>query len=358
MLKKILKIVGLTSAIVVAVVVCYVLYVIVSYNRIQDMQDLEVSQKAQMQCVNLNTEYSVITQNCGFGAYSPDFTFFMDGGTHTWASSKESAVANIDMATNKALSFDPDFVLFQEVDTDSTRSYHVNQQDQIAKCFPEYDQIFAVNFHSVFLAYPLTQPHGICNSGIMTLSKAKVGQALRRSLTVSAGFERFFDLDRCYSVSRIPVENGKELVLYNVHLSAYCEDSKIRDSQIKQLLQDMRKEYENGNYTVCGGDFNQDFTGDSVLTLGNEKAREYKWPVQPFPRDFLPEGILQALKYDDCELIPTCRSSDVPYGPDCTTFVIDGFLVSCNVKVTELKNIDTKFAYSDHNPVFMRFMLE
>ena len=40
LIKRILKIVGLTSAIVAAVVVCYVLYVIVSYNRIQDMQDL------------------------------------------------------------------------------------------------------------------------------------------------------------------------------------------------------------------------------------------------------------------------------------------------------------------------------
>ena len=121
MIKRILKIVGLTSAIVAAVVVCYVLYVIVSYNRIQDMQDLKISRKSQTQCVNLNTEYTIITQNCGFGAYSPDFTFFMDGGTHTLASSKESAVANIDMAANKALSFDPDFVFFQEVDTDSTQ---------------------------------------------------------------------------------------------------------------------------------------------------------------------------------------------------------------------------------------------
>ena len=358
MLKKILKIVGLTIAIIAALVVGYVLYVIVSYNRIQDMQALEVSQKAQTQCVKLNTEYAAITQNCGFGAYSPDFTFFMDGGTQVWAKSKESAVANIDTAASEVLSFEPDFVFFQEVDTDSTRSYHINQQDQIAKYFPEYDQIFAVNFHSVFCAYPLTQPHGICNAGIMTLSKAKVKQALRRSLPVSSEFERFFDLDRCYSVSRIPVENGKDLVLYNVHLSAYCEDSKIRDSQLKQLLSDMHEEYENGNYAVCGGDFNQDFTGDSVLSLNNEKAKESQWSTQPFPKEFLPEGILQALKYDDSKLIPTCRASDVPYGPDCITYVLDGFLVSRNVKVTRLHNVDTEFAYSDHNPVYMRFTLE
>jgi hypothetical protein len=38
--------------------------------------------------------------------------------------------------------------------------------------------------------------------------------------------------------------------------------------------------------------------------------------------------------------------------------VIDGFLVSDNVEVTELHNVDTGFAYSDHNPVMMRFTLK
>ena len=56
---------------------------------------------------------------------------------------------------------------------------------------------------------------------------------------------------------------GKELVLYNVHLSAYGGSDEIRTAQMTMLFNDMKAEYEKGNYTVCGGDFNHDFTGDS-----------------------------------------------------------------------------------------------
>ena len=39
------------------------------------------------------------------------------------------------------------------------------------------------------------------------------------------------------------------------------------------------------------------------------------------------------------------------------TVVVDGFLVSSNVQVNMVENINTDFAYSDHNPVLMSFSL-
>ena len=38
------------------------------------------------------------------------------------------------------------------------------------------------------------------------------------------------------------------------------------------------------------------------------------------------------------------------------TTVVDGFLVSANIKA-EAENIDVDFAYSDHNPVKLEFEL-
>lgn len=38
--------------------------------------------------------------------------------------------------------------------------------------------------------------------------------------------------------------------------------------------------------------------------------------------------------------------------------VLDGFLVSSNVEVKAVRNVDTGFAYSDHNPVQMTFVLK
>ena len=60
--------------------------------------------------------------------------------------------------------------------------------------------------------------------------------------------------------------------------------------------------------------------------------------------------------------VPTCRSLDQPYeGADKDNFqfyVIDGFIVSDNIQVEELKTLDLDFANSDHNPVVLKFTLK
>lgn len=55
--------------------------------------------------------------------------------------------------------------------------------------------------------------------------------------------------------------------------------------------------------------------------------------------------------------MPTSRNCDVPYSEDSVVFILDGFLVSDNVTVTYLENVNEGFEYTDHNPVQMRFSL-
>ena len=56
--------------------------------------------------------------------------------------------------------------------------------------------------------------------------------------------------------------------------------------------------------------------------------------------------------------MPSCRNADAPYDPE-TSFVltVDGFLVSENVEVRRAWTVDTGFAWSDHNPVALTFVL-
>ena len=54
------------------------------------------------------------------------------------------------------------------------------------------------------------------------------------------------------------MDNGKYLVIFQLHMSAYGNSDKIRKGQIRMLSADMKKEYEAGNYVLCGGDFNHD----------------------------------------------------------------------------------------------------
>jgi len=125
--KPIIKYSLVLLAIILLVVLSYLAYVILTYDRIEDNVPLTVEGEAKEERVLPGTEYTIVTQNLGFGAYVQDFTFFMDGGKESRARSKEGVIECINDAMDEVGSYDPDFILFQEVDIDSTRSYHVDQ---------------------------------------------------------------------------------------------------------------------------------------------------------------------------------------------------------------------------------------
>ena len=356
-LKVFLKVILSIVIILVVVVGGYFAYVFIDYSRIEDNLALEPGGSAKLSTLATGTTYTIVTQNLGFGAYSQDFTFFMDGGKESWGRSKEEVTANVNAGATTAMSFAPDFVLFQEVDFDSTRSYHIDQSKLILEKFNDYAFTTAVNYHSAFLMYPLTKPHGSSNSEIMTVSKYAITGGIRRSLPISTSISKLLDLDRCYSKSRVNVAGGKELVLYNVHLSAYGNSDEIRTNQMTMLFNDIKDEYEKGNYCVCGGDFNHDFTGTSTQDLNaGTGTTEYGW-AQPFPADLLPDCITRCTNYAGDKLYPTCRNCDVPYKEGNFTIIVDGFLVTSNVTCTKVENYYTAFTYSDHCPVVMQFTL-
>ena len=104
--------------------------------------------------VTTGEQYSALTYNIGFGAYTPDFSFFMDGGKSSWAKSKDSVLDTVQGAGDLAASLNPDFAMIEEIDLDSTRSYHVNEYDILRNCFPNDYYVFAQNYDSAFLFYP------------------------------------------------------------------------------------------------------------------------------------------------------------------------------------------------------------
>ncbi len=353
--KRILIIAACCFGALLLLVCGYLGYVVFSYERIPDLQELPIDRAGAKDAAQTQTEYVIVTQNLGFGAYTQEFTFFMDGGTQSRAESRESVIACITEGAQTVASLHPDFILFQEVDLDSTRSHHTNQYDMLREQFGDFSSTYVVNYDSAYLAYPFHSPHGASYSSLATFARYDITSSLRRSFPISTSFSKFLDLDRCYSVSRIPVENGKELVLYNVHASAYGSDDSIRHAQMSMLFEDMAAEYAQGNYVICGGDFNHDFTGDSSQKLNGADA-DFGW-AQPFPADMLPDGFARCIDYAGEVLYPTCRNCDIPYEPGNFTIIVDGFIVSDNVRCQEVRNVHTAFTYSDHAPVVMTFTL-
>ena len=350
--KKILKIVLSILLVLLIVVGGYFAYVFISYHRIGDME-LEPT-KLTADPISVSQEYTILSYNIGFGAYEPDYGFFMDGGTESRAWSKERLEANLAKIKAFVEGRGDDICLLQEVDIDSTRTYGVDERTYFE--FAGKASVFAQNYDSPYLFYPIFCPHGASESGILTLSSFPVTSAERVELPIESGLRKLLDLDRCYSKSRVPASDGKELVLYNFHLSAYTSDGTIATEQLKLILDDIDAEYAKGNYCVAGGDFNKDILGDSSVYFGKSEI-EYSW-AQPIPEGtFTGRSARLVAPLDTASPVPSCRNADGPYKPGQYVLTIDGFLVTPNVTVVASEVIDTGFAYSDHNPVSMTFIL-
>ena len=354
MLKKCIKALAILLALVILVVGGYLAYAFIRYYR---MPDLDETLAFEGDPAQTGVGYVIATWNVGFGAYSADFGFFMDGGTESRAYSKEAVQQNLGHAFDVLEGLAPDFILLQELDEDATRSHHVNEVTLATERLSGYQSYYAQNYDSPYLFYPLTKPHGAARAGILTLSDKGIERVARRSLPVEGGFMKFLDLDRCYSRTYVPVENGRKLVLYNLHLSAYTSDGAIATEQLKLLLTDMAGEYAAGNYVVGGGDFNKDLLGNSGEIFG-VSGEAYTW-AQPLPEGIFPEGLGLVSSLDEANPIPSCRNADGLYVPGKSfVLTVDGFIVSDNVRVETCEVIDEGFACSDHNPVRMTFALE
>jgi len=351
LLKRILLSVLAVFIVLVLVVVGYVVYVFATYYRLEDNIALDVESKVSAVC-DADGEYTIVSWNMGFGAYSDDYSFFMDGGKYSRAFSKQAATDNMTAMAARVAELDPDFAIIQEVDINSTRSYHLDERVFLTEKLTGHTYDFAQNFDSPYLFYPIFCPHGKAVSGIMTFSKYNIESALRRSFPVETGVTKLVDLDRCYSVSRIPLSNGKTLCLYNMHLSAYTSDGTIATEQLKMIISDMETEYKAGNYVVCGGDFNKDLLGNSDEIFGISFG-DVTW-AQPIPEGTIPEWLTLVADSN----APSCRNADRPYDETDMVLTVDGFLVSANVEVTYSAVVDEQFAHSDHNPVIMKFKLK
>lgn len=348
-------------ALLLVVVAGYIIYVFAAYYRVEDNQVLDVvpMNGADHGELTVNEIYRVASYNIGFGAYSDDYSFFMDGGKESRARSPQAVNDNISGAMEAVNEIGPQLLLLQEVDIRGTRSYHINELEQLIdnKVYGLFrNRTFAQNYDSPYLFWPLNAPHGANKAGMATCSAFPITSAVRRQLPIEDGIMKLVDCDRCYSVQRIPLaDQSAELVLYNLHLSAYTSDGKIAEEQLEMLFADMLSEYQKGNYTIAGGDFNKDILGNSEEVFGIS-GPEYTW-AQPIPAELVPEEMRIVAPFDEENPVPSCRNADRPYGPDNYVVTVDGFIVSGNVEVVEARVWDTGFRWSDHNPVYMDFVL-
>ena len=124
------------------------------------------------------------------------------------------------------------------------------------------------------------------------------------------------------------------------------------------LCADLLAEYESGNYCVAGGDFNKDLLGASGEIFGVAGGENDTW-AQPIPEGTIPDGLSLVAPFDPAHPVASCRTANEPYNEETTFRVtVDGFLVSDNVEAVSAAVVDAGYRYSDHNPVYMDFLLK
>ena len=188
--KKWLKRLGIFLGTLILIVVGYVVYVFSSYYRLEDKQKLTITGKIYRKRQKTKKMYRITSGNIGFGAYSDDYSFFMDGGKESRARSKDAVIEkkNVSSYAEAVAQLNPDFMLFQEVDIDGTRSYHVDERKLLLSQTLSTDNTsrnytFAQNYDSPYLFYPILEPHGKNKSGMLTVSNMKITESIRRSFT-------------------------------------------------------------------------------------------------------------------------------------------------------------------------------
>lgn len=346
--------IGIVSILIVIVLVLggFLLWISIRDYVPEEIETLKIENN-QNSILEVGSPFSVTTYNIGYAGLDKDTDFFMDGGTMSRARSKEAVVHNLDSITSYLKQTSPSILLIQELDIDSTRSYHINEFQYLQNNLSDYNSTSAYNYKVDWVPVPIFEPMGKARSVISTFSKYKMEQSTRYSLPGQESWPtQLFELDRCFIESRMPVDNGKELVLINLHLSAFDEGGKIRQQQIAFLKDHIIKEQNKGNYILVGGDWNHILpTTDPTLFKTTEDTPFW---VQTLPEDFTPDGFTWVAD----RLTPSVRTLATTYTKDENYLaVIDGFLISNNIELKNVYGTNLDFEFSDHNPVTAEFIL-
>ncbi|MCP4441200.1 MAG: endonuclease/exonuclease/phosphatase family protein [Aureispira sp.] len=355
-------------------VLLFLLYVVIAIGH-GTITDFQPEERIVLEAIKPNQnatidkdELSFLNWNVGYGGLGKESNFFYDEGRFFTSggkmvrASKENVEKNINGVGQFLDKHKTDFVLLQEVDQDSRRSYYIDQSKRYQSKLNGYTQSFAVNFNVSRVPLPVCEPWSVIGkvySGLSSFSKYNSSESVRLQFPGEYSWpNRVFHLDRCMSVQRYPTihPDGKELVVVNTHNSAY-DGGELKQQEMGYFKDFVLEEYEKGNYVIVGGDWNQcppniPFDKNAAEWGIAPDSSYYTGNIAP---GFMPADWTWA--FDD--KVPTNRKLVDTYEHK-KTFVtlIDFYLVSPNVEVLEVRGEDMKFEFSDHQPVFLNAKLK
>jgi len=158
-----------------------------------------------------DSTFTALIWNIGYGGLGEDMDFFFDDGKRvrptpemhkTYFSGVKEYLGNSSA----------DFILLQEVDQRSKRSYKTNELEQVKELLTSHKHSdFAYNYKVKHVPLKLTNPLGHVKSGLLSLSKETPMNSSRYQFPGSYGFpNRLFFLRRCFVQQTFSIgDNGR-----------------------------------------------------------------------------------------------------------------------------------------------------
>lgn len=294
---------------------------------------------------------AIFSWNIGYAGMGQKMDFFYDGGKRT-RQSKSMTLECLAEIKKLVGQYDTVPIMFlQEVDVYSRRSWNLDELTEISKVLPGHDKIFSKNYDCKFVPVPVCDPMGGVKSGLVTFSHPKPNSGeIRYYQSEFSWPQRLVMLKRCFILFRFSI-NEKELVVVNLHNSAYDSTGALRGRELSILDSVLKKEYEKGNFVVAGGDWN-------INPRGFDKKEIETRDIVVNSEPSFPDTILTGWQFVYDHQNPTERYSDIGYVKGETrTTILDFFVVSPNITVVGVETMDQQFKWSDHNPVVLEIKL-
>lgn len=294
---------------------------------------------------------TIVTWNIGYCGLGKEMDFFYEGGKQVKPNRALYNKYKKEVMQRLATFNAADIIFLQEIDSSASRSYNDNQLSHIRTILP-HELLFSLNYNA-WVPIPITKPMGKVKAGLATLTKYVPNSAKRVYYESSYSWPKsLFMLKRCFIETRYKTKAGKDLVLINTHNSAFDDATELREKELAKLQKIMIEEYNNGNYVIVGGDWNQNppsFDTATVMKIYNPKF------IKPSIEDeYLPKDWIYAFDSDHT----TNRDVNIPYKEGITTSsLIDFFILSPNITLQSVKVIPTGYKESDHQPVVLKISL-
>jgi len=293
---------------------------------------------------NAGNSISVMSWNLGYGGLGKESDFIADNGSSLMAPSESIVDKNVRGIVETVKRHPHDIYLFQELAVRSPLNYGVNLREALDGVLPNHQRVFATDFSTLLFPGPLS-----IRMGLSTYSKFKMSSAQALALPLESGyFAGILRKQYRFTVAELPASDGRKWVIINVHLAAFDEEGQTRLEQLEEVERFMLKEFTSGSRIIVGGDWNMRLV---PTNFPHQTDPENLFWIQDLPPGFPPEDWKIAADAS----VPSVRTLHQPYVHyDNYTCVIDGFIVSPNVKIDSVRNISVNFEYSDHQPVLLR----